>query len=307
MLPLLLACHPHVNVNFLQPADVTLPDPIVYVAVIDPVGSTTSQVLAGAIKADLYESTRLLIVDGRPPSGQLPLSQAEVQTLCASAKAEGLVVVESADLDAVEDTRVREREVEKNGETRTIKEYTVERTWTAQAGLSLLGCDGSTVDSVVLTSSGDISGTGRSAPAARDNIDPTDEAELQSALLGNIGADYVAHLVPTWATGRRPYFRNGHPDLVEGHQALQADKLQIAERQWTAVWDTSTDPKEKGRAAFNLAVLAELREDVPAAVRWLKAARDQLGDDPMVERYRAVLRARKRSDKVVDEQLQWAR
>lgn len=308
----LLGCHPHVDVSFLQPADLTLPADLVDLSVVDRPASAESMVVAGSLKAELYESSRLTLVDEdraraaarlvvltRPAA----LSAADIGTLCKESGADGLAVIESARLSSSDETTVEEKEVEKNGVVRKVNVYTFTRTLRARADLTLTDCDGTQLDTFTSDLSDTLSATGRSEAEARGSLDPDEEAALGAELLAGLGARYAAHIVPTWASGRRAYFRSGHPDLTAGHQALQDDKLQRAEKLWRSVWDTSTDPKERGRAAFNLAVLAEVQADVPTALQWLRSARGQLGDRALVLDYRTTLRQRKATEQVVDQQL----
>lgn len=311
LLSVLLACHPHVTVSYLEPAAVTLPADFTDLAVIDREQSNHSVMVAGALRGELYESTRLELVDEDAVDAALrsvdvtrpgALSATSAGVICQKSGANGLALLDSTGVQKRDAVTVRDKTVEVKGKTTTVPVYTVTRTVDTNASFSLQRCDGDVLDTKAVDASEQLSASGRTEAAARGAL--ADDTQLIVDALSELGASYAAHIVPTWADTSRPYFRNGHADLTAGHEALQAQELAKAQKLWTRVWDTSDDDKERGRAAFDLAVLSEISGDVKVALQWAKQAKKLLGEPPIVSTYLATLRQRKVLDKVVGAQME---
>jgi hypothetical protein len=305
------ACHPSVQVAWLKPSDVTLPPDFTRVALIDREQGDRSMVVSGAVERELYDSTRLELAPigatdaawlrAPDPAGR-DVSPATADRVCRETGANGLGVIESTNLTFQDELTSKEREVERDGKTVTIKVWTITRTFEAQASFSLLRCDASEIDHITLRESDTDVAEGRSPAEARGKL--ADDDAIAAALMEALGMEWASHVVPTWTDDRRPYFRNGHPELVAGHEAIQTDKLRAAEKAWTSVWDGANSDRERGRAAFNLAVLAELSGDVKVALQWAKEAKKRLGDAGIVHAYLAILRQRKVLDGLLQQQLE---
>ena len=90
------------------------------------------------------------------------------------------------------------------------------------------------------------------------------------------GTQYAKRISPTWVWTSRSYY-------VKGNDSMKKGKLKVRAKQWdeaAELWQNSLkDPNQKvaGRAAFNLALAAEVDGKLDLAVEWAKKAYSDYG------------------------------
>ncbi|GAF02664.1 DUF6340 family protein [Saccharicrinis fermentans] len=84
--------------------------------------------------------------------------------------------------------------------------------------------------------------------------------------LGEQAADYLA---PVWETQTRGYYVAGNYHFVQAAEFVNAENWGEAIKLWKYVFDHS-QKKVKARAAYNLALAAEILSDYESALYWLK-------------------------------------
>ncbi|WP_430812195.1 MULTISPECIES: DUF6340 family protein [unclassified Carboxylicivirga] len=82
-----------------------------------------------------------------------------------------------------------------------------------------------------------------------------------------LGATYADKLTPYWEPVERKVYTNGNPHFVSAIEWLNKDNRYEAEKMWGYVY-AHGNSREKGKAAYNIAVSMELRGDLEQAVQW---------------------------------------
>ncbi len=315
---LLLACHPSVTLTYLRPSALTLPEDLVTVSVVDRVSTDDSREAVTAFGETLLESPRLKAVDAAPgqaaygstASGELvgrPLQPSTAAAVAGAGKSSGVVSLESVSASGQWSTRsyeTQETEVQEVRDCSTCaarqvevtKSVTVyEATYTAQANgsWSLYDKDGKLLDSTVMSAQDSIYGEGSEPGTAMAAAGDTET--LEEGLVSEVGRGYAGHIAPLPAVGDRQYFKAGSPELAEAHRALKDGDWEKAEKLWLQA-SKSENGKVKGKALFNLAVAAEAKGRLNKAKKYLKQARELLGDKKMLLVYETILDERKNED-----------
>ncbi len=113
-----------------------------------------------------------------------------------------------------------------------------------------------------------------------------DEKQLLEEASTFAGTMPVSHLLPTWETGPRYYFRGGSVNLRDGAVYAREGNWEEAIRLWQALYDSKKEGKQKMMAASNLALGHEMTGDINQAMEWAikaqkiaQARKDK--DDPL--------------------------
>lgn len=120
-------------------------------------------------------------------------------------------------------------------------------------------------------------------------------------------ADFVS---PHWVDVERGYFDGGHAFLRDGCVLFREGDLAGAERCWVRAFELRGRGKLRFRAAFNLALVCEMRDDVDGALSWLERAEGCVEDrdmEFMLRVYRATLVCRRNDILKLDLQLRGGR
>ena len=115
------------------------------------------------------------------------------------------------------------------------------------------------------------------------------------------GIQYGTRISPTWINVSRTYYTKGCPEFTEAFRYIKTGNWEEAVLIWKTVLENS-DKKIAGRAAFNIAVAAEVRGDLQEAYRWADSAYTRYGNKAAY-RYIRTLSLRIEESKRLDEQL----
>lgn len=115
------------------------------------------------------------------------------------------------------------------------------------------------------------------------------------------GIQYGARISPTWIDVSRTYYTKGCPEFKEAFRYIKTGNWEEAVSIWKTVLE-NPDKKIAGRAAFNIAVAAEVRGELQEAYRWAHRAYTRYGNKAAY-RYMRTLSLRLEESKRLDEQL----
>lgn len=116
-------------------------------------------------------------------------------------------------------------------------------------------------------------------------------------------ADFVS---PHWVDVERAYFDGGHAFLRDGCVLFREGDLAGAERCWVKAFELKRRGKLRFKAAYNLALVCEMRDDMEGALSWLEKAEGCVEDRDMnfmLKLYRATLVCRRNDILKLDLQL----
>jgi hypothetical protein len=306
LLVLLSGCKHHINLEVLQPADVTLPKHIDRIAVLDRsrpkntgqgVMDTIEGIFTGeAPGADrqgarsavfgvvdvLNESPRYTSVvplvdrDRFPPDiFDKPLTRGQVKEICRQNGCDALVALDAFDSDSVVtfDTHV-EKETDSNGRELTILMHDAVRDTNVVSSWRLYDArDGTVLDEMRDFRRGQSwSASARTQAAAAASLANIYETtQIVGATSGQV---YGSRIAPLYIWVSRDYFGRG--DFKEARRYVQVADWDGAEQRWNEL-AKSSDPKIKGRALFNLALRYEVAGQLNRARKTAREAAVLLG------------------------------
>lgn len=325
---LLTACAPRTTISFEMPAEITVPTVVQSLTVVDRKGSTASAAARLALQEELAAGTRFRVAEAAAAQAALgtvkgtvgvPFDASAASAVGKAAGADGLVAVDEVKIvddwsytDRLESrTRTEYRRPVDCADcepvaTEVTEEFTVvDATLTVgvTVGYQLYGVDGALVEawteSLSSTSTGTAEGVGHEAEARAAAAEPADLAiELAEAT----AFEAARHIAPWLTSADRRWYASGGPEVVAGARLARHDDWAGAERAWRKGKATAEDDV-KGRLLFNLAVAAERRGDIAAALDLVKAAKGKLRDPKHAEAYQDELRLRKRQARALATQM----
>lgn len=319
----LLACHPAVTLTYLQPANLSLPPEMQTVSVVDRVGSDLSKLAVGNFSTTLLDSPRLKAVD--PALGQSayskatgelvgkPLQLTTVQAIVAASAGGGVATLESFAIKgewvySVHEEQVTETSTVKDCSTCEAREVEVthgvnvyEAVYNAvlESHWALYDKNGNQLDQVTLYSEDSLYGEGSEQGTAMAAAGST--SALEQALALDAGRAYAARIAPLPAWAERFYYKMGA--LSEGHKALKNGDWEGAEKAWEEAAKSDND-HVKGKALYDLAIIAEYKGHLNKAHKLVLRAQKLLGDKRLVRNYLAALEQRQAEEKALNDQLQ---
>ncbi len=332
VLLLLTGCKHHVNLEVLQPADVTLPAHIDRIAVLDRsrpknTGQGVLDTIEGALTGEapgadregarsavygvvdtLSESPRYEAViplvdrDRFPPDiFDKPLTRGQVKEICRQNGCDALVALDAFDSDSIVsfDTHT-EKDTDSQGRSLTVLMHDAYRDTNVVSSWRLYDArNGQVLDEVRDYRRGDSwSASARTRAAAVASLaNIYDTTRIVGSSSGRV---YGARIAPLYVYVSRDYF--GRKEFKEARRHVQAGDWKGAEKRWEKL-SKSSDPKVKGRALYNLALAHEVRGELYPARKLAKQAAIQLGTRHS-RRYIRVLDYRISQRKRVSEQMQ---
>jgi hypothetical protein len=303
-----LGCTPHIHLRVLEPADVAVPPHIEKVAVVSRTrpstgGQAVLNVIEGALSGEaigadregaaqakrgvveaLAESPRYDVV---VPAVELegvgsgvtapPLRWPRVEKICAEVGAQGLVVLEAFDTNSSVEEQVENRtRTDDRGKEIHYKVFHAHRetsmisTWRFyDAGNHVL------IDEWFdHRNARSWEEEGETPEDARSRLPA--QIDTVGAVAWDAGHDYGRRIAPSWLWVSRAYFGKGDPAFKEAKRHVRADQWVQAEAAWGGLAQ-SEDPKIRGRALFNLALVKEREGDLDQAVALAREADSLLG------------------------------
>ncbi|MCB9670947.1 MAG: tetratricopeptide repeat protein [Alphaproteobacteria bacterium] len=312
VVPLLIlaaGCNPSLRIQVLQPSLVTSPPEIQQLTVVDRsraknvgqgiLGALEGAITGEAIGADTNGRSRAMtaVVTGLRASPRFDaaetwaarkdlesslfdkeLSWAGAQRICEDSGCQGIVALEAFDSDS--STDVDKRIVERVVDGKKVKEtvYDAQRVTRVTTAWRYYDVVHQQVLDDLRTFDSSYTWT-ESGPTERDARSKLPDQGASVAYVGTIaGTDYAMRIAPTYVWVSRSYYGGGHDQLKLAKNHVKALDWPGAARIWTELHATSPDPKIKGRAAFDLALAAEVQGDLQTAASWATEAATLLGN-----------------------------
>lgn len=105
----------------------------------------------------------------------------------------------------------------------------------------------------------------------------TGRIEAVQSMSRELGRSYAHSVLPYWTRVTRDYYVRGTNDFKTAKRRAQTGNWEGA----AELWPTQTgnpDRKIAGRAAYNMAIISEIRGDLDAAIDWSRMAYEDYGD-----------------------------
>lgn len=332
---LLSACTKSTSLTVLQPAQFKVPDHIAKIAVIDRSKPSNGwlNVLEGmftgeAIGQDkesrqsavrgltdaLQRTPRFRVIStGIEMNGSkagvemaAPLSWKEVERICGDNSADALVAIESFDSDNNTTTQRRDsKKKNKDGTTTIITDYHAEMRTAVRMGWRFYDPHTQTIFDEVVTD--DYTKSEHTGDTERNAISGLpSQVSVTRKVAFNAGQEYGMRIAPVYITVKRQYFKNA--------KGYSEQMKQAARYSDTGNWDKAADiwkriealakdnPKAAGRAAYNMAVVAEVKGNLDVALEWANKAWTQYGNKK-ARGYIDILQQRQNDAKKVEYQM----
>lgn len=322
---LLAGCAGRTVLVYDVPAEITVPQDVRALGVVDRKGTDLSKAARDALVEELQGGPRFTVVDAASAQAALakvqgtvgqPLDGDAVRTLRTASAADGVVAVDQ--VEAVDgwtaaprmESRTR-TESRRPADCPTCEPVVTEVTDEVQVidatlevqvtvGYQLYGADGALLDAWTETVVDRRTGTGDTEADARREVGAPREIAEEAAAATAFEA--ARHIAPWTTQVERRYYRTGGPEVKAGAKLAKAGDWTGAERAWKASRKTA-EGDAKGRVLFNLAVAAERRGDIAGALELAKAAKKHLRKPEKAEAYMAVLKERRRQAKTLAAQM----
>lgn len=308
---LLSGCMRSTSLRVLQPAQFKVPDHIAKIAVIDRSKPSNGwlNVLEGLVTGEaigqdrksraeavrgltdaLQRTPRFTVIStgvemegskagaGMPP----PLAWAEVDRICGDYGADAVVAIESFDSDNSTSTRSRSRKKKnKDGTTTTVIDYEAEMRTDVRMGWRFYDPKSKIIfDEIVTDDFLKNDASGGTERSALSNLPSQVTVTRKVAFI--VGQEYGMRIAPTFIQVKRQYYPKAKGFSTEMEQAAKLAKAGNWDRAadtWKKVEATATDnPKAAGRAAYNMAVVAEVKGNLDIALEWANTAWTKYGN-----------------------------
>ncbi len=233
-----------------------------------------------------------------------PLPWEVVNELCAKYEADAVVAIETYDSDYIltNGSRKAERKDE-NGNVIPYVEFFIEGVGTVNAGFRLYDPEmNSIADQYQFSENMRWDGHGTSpTDAAQALLDKTAAINQVSFSAGKL---YAMRLSPTYYKVTRYFYnkpkKNKH--LMEGVRKSEVADWEGAIESWSMAIKKGKKDKDKGRAAFNIAVAYEVLGDLDKALEWSAKAYTEFEEKDANDYHRSI-KARIKQERIVNEQL----
>lgn len=332
----LSACTRNTTLRVLQPAQLTLPEHVSVVAIADRSKPSNgwSNFLEGLLTGEQIgqdRKSRQTAVDGltnaltRTPrfqvkstgiemsgskaGGRMPaaLEWSEVDKICREYGANALVTIESFDSDNSRSAQAfSETKKDKTGKKYTVTNYRAQQRTSVRIGWRLY--DPKTriiLDEYVTDDYLERSGRGATDRAALNNL--PSQLDVTRDVAYNVGLEYGARIAPIYVNVSRAYYTKAKgykSDMKAAARYLASRDLEKATPIWKKIIakTAGTNRKVAGRAAYNMAVAAEISGNLDLALEWAEKSFQDYGNKK-AGTYINVLKARKNDARKVDAQM----
>jgi hypothetical protein len=135
------------------------------------------------------------------------------------------------------------------------------------------------------------------------NLEPVRKSKTNhyKELADMIASDLSVKLVPNWNTVERQIYFVPNQLMRKAYKYFATNDLDAAINQWKTVYDLGTRPLAS-KAAFNMALTYEIKDDLPASKDWLNKAISLKGDSVFMK-YLQVVEKRIEERGKIDKQL----
>lgn len=305
----LSGCMSSLSLQVLKPADVTLNENIKTIAIADrsKPKSNVANVLEGVLSGEGLGQDKSGIQNalsglndilGRSPrfQGKMtdiylqgsgagnsfpePLVWEEVTRICNFYDADALVLLETYDSDIriVPSVKLVDKK-DNEGRTYKQKEFWAEQRVRVQVGFRVYDAERKTVsDQYHFTEEMSWTGKGLTeAEALSRLINKRAAVDRVSFAAGN---KYGYRISPMWVNVHRSYYKKDRASALikEAARRVHVGDWEGAEKNWKSILESNTRRKTAGRAAYNLALAAEVRGDLNEAKSWAMEAYTKYGN-----------------------------
>ncbi len=217
-----------------------------------------------------------------------------------------MVAIESFDTDNNVATRQRQsKHKNKDGSTTTTIDYVSEMRTGVRMGWRFYDPTTKTIfDEVVTDDFLKNDATGKTERASVSNLPSQVTVTRKVAFI--VGQEYGMRIAPVYVTVNRQYYPKAKGFSTQMEQAArlaQAGNWDRAADIWKKIEAVAKDnPKAAGRAAYNMAVVAEVKGNLDIALEWAEKAWTQYGNKK-ARNYINILQQRQNDAKKVEYQL----
>jgi len=329
------ACTRNTTLQVLQPAQMTLPEHITTVAIVDRSKPSNgwSNFFEGVLTGEEIgqdRRSRQTAVDGltnaltRTPRFQVKstgiemtgskagarmppaLEWSEVDKICRDYGTNAVVTIESFDSDNARSARpVAETKKDKTGKKYTVTTYQSQQRTGVRIGWRLYDPKSQIIlDEYVTDDYLERNGSGATERAALNNLPA--QVDVTRDVAYNVGLEYGARIAPIYVQVSRAYYHKAKGYKTQMKQAarfLESRDIEKASATYKRIIaHAGENRKAAGRAAYNMAVASELSGNLDLALEWAQKAWTDYGNKK-AKSYINVLKARKNDARKVDAQM----
>lgn len=331
----LASCTSTIELQMLQPADLFMPEHLQTIALADRsrpakgfnnvveglvTGEGIGQDRRGRMRAleglalTLTRTPRFDVkstnieMEGSPSGNSFPapLPWAEVDRICGQYRADALITMELYDSDNYISTELRkDKKKDKEGNEYTEQYYVADMRTQVRIGWRLYDRQKRhIIDQFTGTEDASSDARGDTEEAAKGNL-PAQEAITQDVSFA-AGELYGMRIAPVWVTISREWYTNGkgeaRTNMERAARYARTGEWEQASDIWMSVVNTAADPKNRGRAAYNMAVANEREGKLRAALQWARRAYTDFGNKK-AQTYTDIIRQRIFDQERVEEQM----
>lgn len=330
---LLSNCMSSVSVQVMRPADITLPEHINKIAVINRSlsdkdnkllnvveGALTGEGLfmdrfgseecLGGLSDVLVESPRFDVI--KPVNVELkgtgtsafpkPLSWDEVTRICAENNADALALLEAFDSDSDIDVEMEKSESkDKAGNVIVNIEHLADMKMKVTSGWRIY--DPKTkviIDEHKASDYQSFNAMGKTEEEAISHLTPKRDAVNRTGYYA--GKQYGYRIAPMWIRVSRSFYAKGSDGMKTAARKAHTNNWDGAAEIWKGLAERSNVEKLKGRASYNMALASEINGKMDIALMWARKSYEDYGNK-RARSYVRTLEQRKADEERLKEQV----
>ena len=200
----------------------------------------------------------------------IPLSWGEVEQLCNDNNADALIALETFDSGISKRKYTQQRKVKKENEEITVIDFFSEMQVNVNAGWRIY--DNKTkriIDEKSFMDNKVFTGKGDNPDKADANLPDVRMAVNQAGVYS--GEMFARRISPNWRNESRMYFIRKGEEFKKAQKYVQHNEWEQAIAEWKPL---TTNPEKKigGRACFNMGIACEMNGEFELALEWMKKA-----------------------------------
>ncbi|MBK7936381.1 MAG: hypothetical protein IPJ82_04565 [Lewinellaceae bacterium] len=308
---LCMGCMRSTTLSVLQPAQMKIPEHIAKVAVIDrskpsngwlntleglfsgeAIGQdrrSRQEAVAGLNDA-LTRTPRFTVVstgielEGSQAGVNLPpaLEWSRIEQICGDYSADAVAAIESFDSDnSISTRRNDDRKKDKNGNYYTVTTYDARQRTGVRIGWRLYDPKTRTIlDEYVTDDYLERTASGKTEQASKSNL--PSQVSVTRDVAFNVGIEYGSRIAPVYVNINRQYYgkaKGFESQMEKAARFAQGQDWDRAADLWKTIVERSGENhKAAGRAAYNMAVAAEVKGNLDIALDWAQKAWNDYGN-----------------------------